>query len=118
MNENIYDKLKEINFESLVLLLFIAAAGIDIIANDELRKIYTTGKGKENVRKKYILASCLVIVVFSYFSYVNYHKLKRFPLSSKEYQYAYIRFIGSVFALVGEILILCYFLNTPEFNDS
>ena len=117
MNENVYNKLKEINFESLVLLLFIVAAGIDIVANDELRKIYTSGNGKENIRKKYILASCLVIVVFAYFAYVNYQKLKRFDRLSKEYQCAYVRFIGSVFALVGEILILAYFINTPEFND-
>lgn len=116
MNDTLFDKLNDITFESLVLLLFVAAAIIDIIANEELKKSYTDGNGKENIRKKYIMASILVIIVFSYFTFKNYNKLKEFIPGSEEYHCAYIRLIGSLFAVIGESLILYYFINTPEYK--
>lgn len=117
MEDALFEKLNDISFESLVLLLFIAAAIIDIIANEELKKAYINKNGKENVRKKYIIASILVIIVFSYFVFKNYHKLKKFHPSSKEYQCAHIRLLGSIFAVIGESLILYYFIHTPEYEN-
>ena len=117
MRDDIYEKLSEIKIENFILSLFIAAAIIDILANEDIKKSYVRGDGKEDARKKFILASLLVLIGFSYFVYHNYKKLKQLNPNSQEYHYAYIRFIGSVFAVIGELLILYYFLNTSQLKN-
>lgn len=117
MNQDIYQKLKEIKLENFAFLLLITSGIIDLLANEKIKKSYTRANGKEDARKKFILASCLILIVFGYFSYRNYNKLKTLIPGSEEYQIAYVRFIGSIFIVAGELLVLYYFINTPELRD-
>ena len=117
MNENIYEKLKEINWENFLFLLFATSALIDTLANEDIKRSYMDGNGKENARKKFILASCLIIFVFAFFAYRNYNNLKKYSYNSYEYKLAYYRFIGTIFIVIGELVILYYFINTEELNN-
>lgn len=117
MNNDIYKNLKDIKFEDLAFILLIVSGILDILGNDDLKNYYTNSYGKEDARKKFILSSCIILIAFGYFVYRNYKKMKELDPFSEEYKYAYSRFIGSLFLLVGELLILYYFINTSQLRD-
>lgn len=118
MNENIYEKLKEIKIEDFAFLMLIVAVLIDLSGNDDLKRYYTSASGKEDARKKFILASLVIVCVFAYFAYKNYKRLNKLDPNSEEYKWLHIRFIGSLFVVIGESLVLIYFINTPSLNEN
>ena len=114
MNNNINEKINDLSMENIFFMLFIISALLDLTGNECLKETFLGKKTQEDARNKFILASSLLVVVFAYFAYHNYQRLKEFDENSAEYHYAYIRFIGSLLALIGEAMVLYYFVNTPR----
>lgn len=117
MNKDIYEKLKDIKIEDFAFLLLIVSGIVDMMGNEDFKKYYINGQGKVDARKKYILSSVIILIAFSYFVYRNYKVMKEFPSYSREYQYAKVRFFGSIFLVIGELMVLYYFINAPQLDD-
>ena len=114
MSEDIYQKLKQLQIEDFLFLVFAVASLFDAFGNEDIRRYYTDGNGKENARRKFIISTVLIICVFLFFAKRNYNNLKKQQIGSDEYYYAYIRFVGTIFIILGESLVLYYFIKTSD----
>lgn len=117
MNNIFNDKYEVLNIENISYAFFIIASIIDLKANENLKNFYLKNeKPNEDLRNEYIFASSLILTVFIVFMIRNHYNLSKITKNENEYNYAYIRFIGSLLIVIGQILVLYYFYNTTNFS--
>lgn len=71
---------------------------------------------KEDLRQQYIYANILILIVFIIFMLRNYNNLSQLSKHSQEYKIAEARYIGIVFIVSGQLLVLYYFFHTANFK--
>lgn len=111
------EKIKLLNIEFFMYLLFILAAVIDLFANEKTRSLLEENKTPDDqIRQEYITANILIFIVFFVFMLRNYYNLSQLAEESAEYEFAQSRFIGSVLIVIGQLFVLHYFFHTTTFS--
>lgn len=117
MNHMFNDKIQLLNIEYTMYIFFIIASIIDIEANIKTRKLYQYQEPlNEALRQQYIVANILIFIVFIVFLLRNYENLMQLSKEDSEYKNAWIRYIGSVSIVSGQLLVLYYFYHTTNFK--
>ncbi|MCM1260960.1 MAG: hypothetical protein NC182_07520 [Prevotella sp.] len=112
------DKMQLLNIEYTMYIFFIIASLIDIDANVKTRKLYLyRDSPDERLRQQYIVANILILIVFIVFLLRNYEKLIQLSKENPEYKNAWLRYIGSVSIVSGQLLVLYYFYHTTNFKS-
>lgn len=113
---DIRDQIEQLKFDDFLYFAFIIASVIDIYADDELKKSYMNGKEKD-VSKLYLTASAMVLLVFFFFGLRNYRQLKSLPKGTAAYKNAFMRVIGSIFLVFGQLLLLFYLMQQRKITE-
>lgn len=115
MKESNNEQIKRIDFENILIAIFIIAGLLNIYAN-KLRQEYlkTNNKQKDDFAHEiYVFIITVSIFAYSYFVNRNYKAYKEDNGTNQNNYQSKMNFIGSVFLFVGAIFILL-----GELNDS
>ncbi|MGM9971227.1 MAG: DUF973 family protein [Anaeroplasmataceae bacterium] len=111
------DKYELLKIEKLCYYLFIYASIIFIITTNEVKSFYDQNKKPDkNIRNEYVFSSIIILIVFVIFMIRNYNNIKKLNKNDKEYENALIRLIGSIFIVIGQIMVVYYFYQTTNFE--
>lgn len=108
---SIRDQIERLKFDDFLYFAFIIAAIIDIYADDKLKKSYMRSGKEKDVSELYLTASVIVLLVFFFFGLRNYRQLKHLQKGTEAYNNAFMRVIGSVFLVFGQLLLLFYLME-------
>lgn len=98
------DKIKELTFENYIWVIYIVVAIVNIYGDELIKKSIIEKDFQANKEAMKIFKSILIIniIIYFYFLWRNYRDFKKYE-NDKKYL---VRFIGSVFVLVGTF---CFF---------
>lgn len=119
MNNESKNEYNRLTFENILAIVFIVLNFLNIKANQDVKNSIVTNKSvsKETMN---IFKLVITITVLSYIYYVirNYHFYKNTSNTSNKSdnpKIQYIRLIGSIFILIGGILLMYSVFN--DAND-
>lgn len=106
-------EIKDLQFEEILLVVFIITGCFNIYANEEQQKYFKYNNELDLQISDRIFAFTLFISVIIYFYYVyrNYKNVKNCTDNQKYYNLCQIRLLGSILVTVGFILVLYFELN-------
>ncbi|MDY2575603.1 MAG: hypothetical protein SOW55_06530 [Bacilli bacterium] len=111
------DEINVLDIENILNLIFILASLIEIEGNNTLKKkILNNISPNGNDKQKYLIANILILFVFIAYVSRNYHNVLVLDKNDPEYKPSLSRLIGSIIIVIGEILVINYFLKTTKFN--
>lgn len=113
----INEKLKQLQIEDFVWLIYIGIIFLSWYANDLERKyfIFNDHKSKEEYRKIMILIFSILIIVYAYFLFDSYKSLE--GIQNKESaRLNYISFIASLLIFISGILLLYIAYKDRDLN--
>lgn len=118
MSNDIEDKLKEINTEDFIWVVYIFIILLSWYSNSKERKyfLYNDLKAKEDYRCLVTLIFTILVVVYLYFlksSYEDFIKLKESDTYQKKYLTT-LSLIASFLILVGGIIFLYIAVNDEK----
>lgn len=115
MNNNNQEIVKKLNFENYIWLAFIIIAALDIYGDELLKKelIYNDKNSKKKADKLFLGLTAFSLLPYFYFLTRNYKDYKNH--NDKSYE---IRFIGSVFIIIGTLCFLYFQLTTNQQDPS
>lgn len=120
MSESVNKEINRLELENLLWLLFIVASILNIFA-DKMQEEYlkTNDPRKEEQAKEiYIFVLVLTMILYLYFANRNYNFLKEAQRNNQDTNLLMLRFIGSVFLIIGVSLILYYQVNSKNSSGS
>ena len=116
--ENNAQEIERISFETLLSIIFIMTSLLNILGNKfHLEYLITSNNEKEKISKDiYVLVLIITIIIYYYFINRDY----RFLISTKDnngnIKHAFLRFLGSVFLMIGVLLILYVLIDSNELS--
>lgn len=113
MND-ILSKIKELEFEKILWLIFIFLAALNIYGANiqELFLINNDNNLEETPKKIFTFTVAISLLIYLYFGYRNYKYVKL--STSVKKNLAIIRFAGSILIIIGTLLILFYDIKDQE----
>ena len=116
MMENIENEIKRLKFEDFIAVLFIVTSAINIYANTlHIEYLNTNNQEKERIaRDLYLLVTIITIAVYYYFINRNYNFLKEAENKGQDTRLHFIRFVGSIFFMVGILLVFYVLVKSRD----
>lgn len=108
--------IKRLSFENWIWIIYIIIAAFSIYGDELIKKSIRENDKKADITAKTIFTDILIItiIIYLYFLYRNYKDLEKHP-NERTYK---IRFLGSVFTLIGVFCFLYFQLNITTEEDS
>lgn len=120
MNNNLEEKLKQLNYEDFIWLIYIGIIFLSWWSNSFERKyfIYNDLNSKNNYKNITILIFSILVIVYLYFLKSSINDIKNLKQSdSKEKKkLVYLSFLGSLFVALSGFIFL-YIAFTDENLD-
>ena len=120
MNNNLEEKLKQLNYEDFIWLIYIGIIFLSWWSNSFERKyfIYNDLNSKNNYKNITILIFSILVIVYLYFLKSSINDIKNLKQSdSKEKKkLVYFSFLGSLFVALSGFIFL-YIAFTDENLD-
>ena len=111
------DEISVLDIENILNLIFILASLIEIEGNNKLKnKILNNIRPDGRNRQKYLISNILMLFVFIAYVSRKYHNVLTLDKNDPEYKPSLSRLLGSIIIVIGEILVINYFLKTTRFN--
>lgn len=113
MND-ILSKIKELEFEKILWLIFIFVAALNIYG-DNIQELFLTSNNpnlEQTSKKIFTFTITISLFIYLYFGYRNYKYVK--ISTDEEKQLACIRFVGSILIIIGVLFILYYDIKDQD----
>ena len=121
MNYNeLNNKLKELNIEDFIWVIYIGIILLSWYSNTLERKYYINNDNisKEEYRKIIIFIFSILIIVYLYFLKSSYDDVKNIKTidSNKKKELLYLSFIASLLIAISGIIFLYIAINDEDLN--
>ena len=121
MNYNeLNDKLKELNIEDFIWVIYIGIILLSWYSNSLERKYYINNDNisKEEYRKIIIFIFSILIIVYLYFLKGSYDDVINIKItdSNKKKELLYLSFIASLLIAISGIIFLYIAINDEDLN--
>lgn len=120
MNEELENRLKKIQIEDFIWIVYLIIIGISFYANSVERDYFLNNnkQSKEKYRELEIIVFTLVVLICIYFAVDNYKDLVKLNESanSEAIIYSYLTFVGSLAALLAGVIFLYVAIKDTEIN--
>ena len=120
MNDELKDKLKQLNIEDFIWLIYIGIILLSWYSNSLERKYYCFNdlESKKKYRKIIILIFSILLIVYSYFLVDSYKSLKNIKEtdSKKKKDLIYLSFIASSLIFISGLIFLYIAINDEDLN--
>ena len=117
---NINERLKELNIEDFVWIIYIGIIALSFYSNSLERNYFLTNdlKSKEKYRNIIILIFTILIIVYIYFLYSSWQSVKNIkPTDSEEdKKLTYLSFIASLLIAVSGFIFLYISIKDKDLN--
>lgn len=105
-----FDKLKQIEVENKVWIIYIIIIVLSWYANDKEKKylLYNDEKSKKEYQNLLILIFTILLIIYIYFTKTSYDDIKKLTIYDNEKKKSLINlsFIGSLLILISGIIFL------------
>ena len=119
-NEEINKRLKELNTEDFIWIIYIGIIALSFISNHYERKyfIFNNIKDKEKYRNIMITIFSILIIVYLYFLKDSIDSIKNIKpnTNAKTRNLIYLSFIGSLFIAISGFIFLYIAFVDEELN--
>lgn len=120
MDNEIRERLKEIETEDVILGIFIILIILTYLANQAEKRYFIAGEEEDKKTYYYtqiivFLVATLVSIFYVVKSYQEVISLENYP-SSKKKNYAHLSFISSIAALIASSIILYIAVTDTEID--
>ena len=117
---NVKERLKEIQIEDYIWLIYLFIILLSYISNDLEKKYLLMGDliSKKKYRKIMIFIFTILIIVYFYFLYSSFNDLKNIKLttSRKEKILYFSSYIASLLIFISGVLFLLIAINDENLN--
>ena len=114
------DKLKELNIEDFIWVIYIGIILLSWYSNSLERKYYINNDNisKEEYRKIIIFIFSILIIVYLYFLKGSYNDIMNIKItdSNKKKELLYLSFIASLLIAISGIIFLYIAINDEDLN--
>ena len=108
--EDKFDKLKQIEVENKVWIIYIVIIVLSWYANGKEKKylLYNDEKSKKEYQNLFILIFTILLIIYFYFTKTSYDDIKKLTIYDNEKKKSLINlsFIGSLLILISGIIFL------------
>lgn len=105
-----FDKLKQIEVENKVWIIYIVIIVLSWYANGKEKKylLYNDEKSKKEYQNLFILIFTILLIIYFYFTKTSYDDIKKLTIYDNEKKKSLINlsFIGSLLILISGIIFL------------
>lgn len=105
-----FDKLKQIEIENKVWIIYIVIIVLSWYANGKEKKylLYNDEKSKKEYQNLFILIFTILLIIYFYFTKTSYDDIKKLTIYDNEKKKSLINlsFIGSLLILISGIIFL------------
>ena len=107
MNDN-YKRLKQIEIENKVWIVYFFLIGLWLYGNSFEKKYFLYGNNydKEKYRKITIVIFSIAVIIYSYFFVDSYKDVKNNNYNTKSKSYSELSFLGSTLILISGLIFL------------
>lgn len=116
--EDYLDRLKEIEEENIVWLIYLGIIALSYYANyKEVKYILTKStKDKEEYRKLMLIIFIILVIIYYHFTVSSYNSIKSLKETDTEKKKAltYAAFIASLLVLISGIIFLIIIINDED----
>lgn len=120
MSEDVANRIKELNTEDFIWIIYLGIIFFSYVANHEERKYFLNNdiKAKENYRTIMIFIFVVLILVYLYFLKDSLNSLKNLKsnASDKERYLSYLSFIASLLIVISGIIFLYIAISDEDIN--
>lgn len=118
MDNEIYNKIKQINTENYIWVIYIGIIIMSWIANDYEKRyfIYKDIESRKKYQKLMIIIFSILIIIYLYFLNSSIEDIKNLKPcdSTKKKKLVYLSFLGSLFIVLSGIIFLYITINDEE----
>lgn len=118
--KEISNKLKEINNEEIIWVIYIGIIILSYYSNDLERKYFINKdlNSKEKYRSIMILIFLILVIVYFYFLSDSYSGIKELKINdnSKKINLTYLSFIASLLIFISGIIFLYIAIEDEDLN--
>lgn len=119
-NEEIEKKLKQLNTEDFIWIIYIGIIALSYYSNSLERKyfVYNDLKSKEKYRKIIIFIFTILVIVYLYFLKDSIDSIKELSPydSEKKKRLTYLSFLGSLLITISGLIFLYIALADEDIN--
>ena len=116
--EDYLDRLKEIEEENIVWLIYLGIIALSYYANyKEVKYILTKStKDKEEYRKIMLIIFIILVIIYYHFTVSSYNSIKSLKETDTEKKktLTYAAFIASLFVLISGIIFLIIIIKDED----
>lgn len=107
MNDN-YKRLKQIEIENKVWIIYFFLIGLCLYGNSFEKKYFLYGNNydKEKYRKITIFIFSIAVIIYFYFFIDSYKDVKNNNYNTKSKSYSELSFLGSTLILISGLIFL------------
>jgi hypothetical protein len=120
MNNEIEERLKELNIEDFIWIIYIGIIFMSYYANGLERKYFTKNdiQSKKKYREIMIGIFIVLVIVYIYFLIDSYQSLKSINIntSKKQKDLLILSFLGSLFIVISGIIFLYIAIKDEDLN--
>lgn len=118
MNHDKISELKRLKFEDYIWIVFIALSILDIVADNYQKKFVVTDNSsyEQMANKLYTLIVFISVFIYLYFFLRNYYANRKKDKNDSDKYLFEIKFLGSIFFLVGVLCLLYFQVNISGNN--
>ena len=120
MSDDVTNRLRELNTEDFIWIIYLGIIFFSYVANHEERKYFLNkdNKAKENYRTIMIFIFVVLILVYLYFLKDSLDSLKNLKpnASDKERYLSYLSFIASLLIVISGIIFLYIAVSDEDIN--
>lgn len=107
------NKIKDIQIEKIIWLIFIVLSALNIYA-DTLEEIFFTNNNhqyQKQAKNIFIFTIIISLTIYIFITYRNYKELKEAELYNQDTFFLNIKFFANILIIIGSIMILYYQVN-------
>ncbi len=120
MNKEIEERLKELNIEDFIWVIYIGIIILSWYSNSLERKYYKNNdlKARDNYREIMIGIFIVLVIVYFYFLYSSYQDLISLKKSDskKKKELVFLSFLGSLFIVFSGLIFLYIAVRDEDLN--
>ncbi len=119
MNEKIQKRIKQINIENNIWIIYIFIIILSYYANYKEKDFFLNNnqESKETYRKINALIFSILIIVYSYFEIDAITSLKESPKNTQNNNYDILSFIATTAVLISGIIFLYIIINDKDLEE-
>lgn len=116
MNNN---KINELKIDEYIWIIFIILSTLNIMGDESEKKYYITNDINEDKKAKEIFTFTVAVsfILYLYFAKRNYQTVKKLRKYNCDSSLHEIRLIGSIFIVIGVLLVLYFQINDNTANN-